>query len=342
MKWLNYNHLYYFWVVAREGGVVRASEELMVSQPTISNQLKDLEASLGGQRLFERAGRGRTLSDAGRLVFNYANEMFSLAHEMLEALEHRRGGGGGASGGMPAPLRLTAGVVDVIPKPLARQLLAPALELAQPVRLICREDKSDRLLADLAARRIDVVLSDAPIGTAVQLQGFNHLLVESGVSFFATRELASRYKRGFPKSLGGAPMLLPTDHTQVRRSLNLWFDSRRIHPLVAGEFDDTALMFAMGRAGTGVFPVPTVMEADTLADDAVRLVGRTRDVREKFYAITREERPQHPAVVAICKPGRGGHDEGRGLGRRRGRDEITPKPPTTRAGPRRRPARHAL
>lgn len=295
MKWINYNHLYYFWMVGREGGVVRASEELMVSQPTVSNQLKDLEASLG-HRLFDRAGRGRTLSESGRIVFNYANEMFSLAHEMLRALEHRQSGVGA--------VRLTAGVVDVIPKPLAGQLLSPALELDPPARLICREDKSDRLLADLAARRIDLVLSDAPIGTAVQLQGYNHLLAESGVTFLATRALATRFRRGFPRSLNGAPMLLPTDHTQVRRSLNTWFDSKRIHPLVAGEFDDTALMFAMGRVETGIFPVPTLIEAEAIADGDMQIVGRARDVRERFYAITLDEVPQHPGVKVICKAGR--------------------------------------
>ena len=301
MKWINYNHLYYFWVVGREGGVVRASEELMVSQPTISNQLKELEASLG-HRLFERAGRGRTLTEAGRVVFNYANEMFSLGHEMLNALEHRQTGA--------AAIRLTAGVVDVIPKPLAKQLLAPALDLDPPVRLICREDKSDRLLADLAARRIDVVLSDAPIGVAVQLQGHNHLLAESGVSFFATREMAAKYKRGFPRSLNGAPMLLPTDHTQVRRSLNSWFDSKRIHPVVTGEFDDSALMFDWGRAGTGIFPVPTMMEKEAAEAKDIQLVGRTRDVRERFYAITLEEAPQHAGVRAICQARHGARRNG--------------------------------
>src|SRR5687768_8291066 len=174
--WLNYNHLYYFWVVGREGGVGRAAEELLVSQPTISNQIKDLEAALGA-RLFERAGRGLRLTDTGRIVFNYANEMFSLGQELLNALDHRAAG--------PA-VRLAVGLLDAIPKPVARQLLAPALALPHPVRLVCREDKADRLLADLAARRTDMVLSDAPLGTGVQLQGFNHLLGESGVSFFAT------------------------------------------------------------------------------------------------------------------------------------------------------------
>jgi LysR family transcriptional regulator, transcriptional activator of nhaA len=290
MKWLNYNHLHYFWVVAREGGVVRASEELLVSQPTISNQLKELEGSLG-HRLFDRVGRGLRLTDAGRVAFNYANEIFSLGQEMLNALEHQPAG---------RVMRLAAGVVDVIPKPVARQLLSPATKLEQPVRLVCREDKSDRLLADLAARRIDLVLSDAPIGTAVQVEGYNHLLGESGVSFFADAGLAARYRPGFPKSLNGAPTLLPSDHTQVRRSLNAWFDTKRIHPVVAGEFDDSALMFWFGRTGHGVFPAPTVIEADIRREMGLELVGRLRDVRERFYAITLDKKPKHPAVVAIC------------------------------------------
>jgi LysR family transcriptional regulator, transcriptional activator of nhaA len=290
MKWLNYNHLHYFWVVAREGGVVRASEELLVSQPTISNQLKELEGSLG-HRLFDRVGRGLRLTEAGRVAFNYANEIFSLGQEMLNALEHQPAG---------RVMRLAAGVVDVIPKPVARQLLSPATKLEQPVRLVCREDKSDRLLADLAARRIDLVLSDAPIGTAVQVEGYNHLLGESGVSFFADAGLAARYRPGFPKSLNGAPTLLPSDHTQVRRSLNAWFDTKRIHPVVAGEFDDSALMFWFGRTGHGVFPAPTVIEADIRREMGLELVGRLRDVRERFYAITLDKKPKHPAVVAIC------------------------------------------
>src|SRR3954468_23490845 len=290
MKSLNYNHLFYFWVVAREGGVVRAGEELMVSQPTISAQLKELEAALG-HKLFDRVGRGLVLTDAGRVAFNYANEMFSLGQELINALEHQ-----------PAarPMKLAVGILDVIPKPVVRRLLQPVMKLPQPVRLVCREDKADRLLADLAARRTDVVLSDSPIGTALQVQGFNHLLGESGVSFFATRDLAARCRRGFPKSLHGMPMLLPTDHTQVRRSLNQWFDSKRIHPVVAGEFDDSALLFWFGRTGAGVFPAPTVIEKVIQAEMGLSLVGRAKDVRERFYAITREEHPVHAGVVAIC------------------------------------------
>ena len=294
MKWLNYNHLFYFWFVAREGSIARAAEELMVSQPTISVQIKELETALR-HRLFERVGRGLVLTDAGRIAFNYANDIFSLGQELSNALENQPAG--------PA-LKLSVGILDVIPKIVVRQLLDPALHLPQPVRLICREDKADRLLADLAARRTDVVLSDAPIGTAVQVEGFNHLLGESGVSFFASKELAARLKKGFPRSLNGQPVLLPSDHTQVRRSLNQWFDSKRIHPVVAGEFDDSALMFWFGQSGTGVFPAPTVMETTVQRDFGVKLVGRAPDVRERFYAISIEPKLKHPAVVAVCEAAR--------------------------------------
>jgi LysR family transcriptional activator of nhaA len=294
MKWLNYNHLYYFWIVAREGAIARAAEELMVSQPTISIQIKELETAVG-QRLFDRVGRGLQLTDAGRIAFNYANEIFSLGQEMTNAHEHQPAG---------RPLKLSVGILDVIPKVVVRRLLDPALRLPQPLRLVCREDKADRLLADLAARRTDVVLSDAPIGTAVQVEGFNHLLGESGVSFFASKDLAARLKRGFPKSLNGEPVLLPTDHTQVRRSLSQWFDSKRIHPVVAGEFDDSALMFWVGQSGTGVFPAPSIMEATIQRDFGVKLVGRAPDVRERFYAISMEAKLKHPAVVAVCEAAR--------------------------------------
>jgi len=293
MKWLNYNHLYYFWMVAREGSVVRASEELMVSQPTISSQLKDLEAALR-MKLFDRAGRGLALTDAGRIAMNYANEIFSLGEELLDALEQNPGAAAPA-------LKLAVGVLDVIPKAVARRLLAPAMRLDQPVRLVCREDKADRLLADLAARRTHMILSDSPIGTAVPFQGFNHLLGQSKVSFFATRGLAQRFRSGFPRSLNGAPFLLPTDHTAMRRSLNLWFERRRIHPLVVGEFDDGAAMLSFGQDGAGVFPAPSVVGRQIQRERGVQVIGEADKVRESYYAISVEEFPSHPGVMAICE-----------------------------------------
>lgn len=289
MKWLNYNHLYYFWMVAREGSMVRASEEMMVSQPTISIQLKELETALG-HRLFDRVGRGLVLTETGRIAFNYANEIFSLGQELINALEHRPAG---------RPVRLAVGIVDVIPKPVARRLLKPATQMQQPIRLTCREDKGDRLLADLAARRLDVVLSDGPIGTAAGFEGYNHLLGECGVCFFATPELADKYRKGFPRSLDGAPILLPAGHTSVRRSIDLWFDSLRIHPVVVADFDDSALMFSFGQDREGIFPAPAVIAPHIQRVVGVKLVGKTEQVKERFYAITLEEHPTHPAVIAI-------------------------------------------
>lgn len=290
MKWLNYNHLYYFWMVAREGSVVRASEELMVSQPTISIQLKELETSLRHQ-LFDRVGRRLVLTESGKIAFNYANEIFSLGRDLMNALDKQ-----------PAerPLKLAVGIVDVIPKRVVRYLLEPALKLKPAVRLICREDKADRLLADLASRRVDVVISDAPIGTGVHVQGHNRLLIECGVSFLATRELANKYRGGFPKSLDGAPLLLPSDHTAVRQALNTWFDSKRIHPHVVGEFDDSALMLSIGETGIGIFPFPSVVDQQAQKELGLALVGRTTSARERFYAVSLEEKLKHPAIAAIC------------------------------------------
>jgi LysR family transcriptional activator of nhaA len=294
MTAINYNHLHYFWVVAREGSVVRASEELLVSQPTISSQIKDLENALG-QKLFSRAGRGLTLTDAGRIAFNYANEMFSLGQELINALDHEHGS---------PMLKIAVGILDVIPKPIVRRLLEPATKLPMPVRLVCREDKADRLLADLAARRTDVVLSDSPIGTAVAMQGFNHLLGECDVAFLAERKLAARLKRkpgGFPKNLNGAAFLLSTDHTAMRRALNLWFDRKRIVPVVVGEFDDSATMYSFGQEGAGVFPVPSLVAAQIQREFDVSQIGVTSEVQERFYAITIEQRLKHSAVVAVCE-----------------------------------------
>jgi LysR family transcriptional activator of nhaA len=289
MKWLNYNHLYYFWMVARHGSVVRAADELLISQPTVSSQLRELEAALG-RRLFDRAGRKLVLSDAGHLAFAYADRIFTLGQEMVAALEDNAG---------QQPLRLAVGIVDMIPKTVVRLLLEPATRLDQPVRMICREDKVDHLLADLSAQRLDMVLSDAPIGASARQRGFNHLLGQCGVTFFAANSLAERYKRGFPRSLNKAPMLLPSDTTALRRSLDIWFDANRIHPQVVGEFDDAALLISFGRAGEGVFPAPSVVTDEIRREHRVRIVGKTNAMQERFYAITPQDEPAHPAVLAI-------------------------------------------
>jgi LysR family transcriptional activator of nhaA len=293
-KWLNYHHLLYFWAVAREGSIVRASEELGVSQPSISLQIKELERALG-RKLFERAGRRLVLTDAGRVVYGYASEIFALGRQLMDAVDRQPAG---------RALRLAVGITDAIPKTLARVLLEPALALPQPVRLVCREDKVDRLLMDLAANRLDMVLGDAPIGSGVHVRGFNHLLGECGVTFFAAPVLAAKLRRGFPKSLDAAPLLLPTDNTALRRSLDLWFDSRRVAPLVEAEFEDAAMMYSFGQAGLGAFPAPSVVREEVSRQHEVRVIGETDAVTERFYAISTEQKLQHPAVVAIRETAR--------------------------------------
>lgn len=286
---LNYNHLYYFWRVAKEGGVARAAAVLHLTPQTISGQLRILETAAGA-KLFTRAGRRLVLTDTGRLAFDYADDIFRIGAEMKEALEGRAGG---------RPLPFTVGVVDVVPKIIAYRLLEPALRLPQPVRIVGREGKLDALLADLAGHKLDMVLADSPLGAAANVRAFNHLLGECGIVFFAARKLAPPYRRRFPQSLHGAPLLLPAANTAVRGALMQWLDRRDIRPRIAGEFDDSALMKAFGQAGAGVFVAPSVIEREVMRQYDVQPVGRTDEVRERFYAISAERKLRHPAVVAV-------------------------------------------
>ena len=294
MEWLNYHHLLYFWVVACHGSVTRAAAELRLAQPTVSTQLRTLEAMLG-EKLFARTGRRLVLTDVGRLVFRYADEIFGLGRELLETVKGRPTG---------QPMRLTVGIADAVPKLIAYRLLRPALAVAEPVRIICREDKPDRLLAELAIHELDLVLSDAPIGPTTKVRAFNHLLGECGVTFFGTPALARTCRRGFPRSLGGAPVLLPTDNTALRRSLDDWFESEDVRPRVVSEFEDSALLMAFGQAGMGLFPAPSAIERQVRSQYGVVVVGRLDAVCERFYAISGERRLKHPAVVAISEAAR--------------------------------------
>jgi LysR family transcriptional activator of nhaA len=294
MDWLNYHHLLYFWTVAREGSVARASERLRLAQPTISGQIRALEASLG-QKLFARAGRGLVLTDFGRMVYRHADEIFSIGRELTEAVKGRPSG---------RPIRFTVGVADVLPKVVAYRLLEPALRIDEPLRIVCREDKPGPLLAQLALHELDIVLSDAPAPPGVKIRAFNHLLGECGITFLAAPPLAERTRRRFPRSLDGAPMLLPIEGTTLRRSLDEWFDRAGVAPVVAGEFDDSALAKAFGQAGVGIFTAPRVVEAEVRRQYGVRVVGRTEEVRERFYAISVDRRLKHPAVVAISEAAR--------------------------------------
>jgi len=296
MEWLNYHHLLYFWTVAREGSVVRAAERLHLTQPTVSGQIKVLEDALG-ERLFERSGRRLVLTEAGRLALTYADEIFALGRELVDALHDRPTG---------RPLRLTVGVADVMPKMIVQRLLTPAISLPEGVQITCREDKPGRLLAALAVHEIDVVLADAPVSPEVRVKAFSHLLGECGVTFFAAPSLAKQLRRGFPANLGQAPLLLPTAESALRRSLDQWLSGLELRPRVAGEFDDSALMTVFGQEGAGVFPAPSVIEGDVRRLYGVAVVGRIDAVRERFYAISVEKRLKHPAVVALSDRARQG------------------------------------
>jgi len=293
MEWLNYHHLFYFCAVARTGSITKASAELHVSPPAISAQLHNLEENLG-EKLLARSGRDLVLTEMGRIVFTFGEEIFGLGRELVNTLKDRPSG---------RPLRLTIGIVDVVPKMIAQWLIQPALRLRERVRIVCREGSSDQLLSQLAIHELDVVLSDTPIHPNIRVKAYNHLLGECGTTFVATPTLAKNLNNDFPQSLHRAPMLLPGENTAIRRNLDSWFDSKEVRPAIVGEFQDYALLRAFGQAGTGVFPIPSVFEKQ-LRKDSLQQIGRTEDVRSRFYAISIERRLKHPAVVAICDTAR--------------------------------------
>ena len=291
MEWLNYHHLLYFWLVAREGSLAAASAELRLAQSTISKQIHQFEDVLG-HALFRKSGRQLVLTESGRIVFRYADEIFGLGREMLDTLRDRPVG---------RPLVVTVGIADVVPKLLVERVLATALALAEPVRLVCRENKPDRLLADLALHELDLILTDSPASPEVKVRAFNHLLGETEVGFFGGIDLIAKYKPGFPQSLLGAPMLLPTEKTVLRRSLDHWFDGSGIRPNVVGEFEDSALLKVFGLRGAGVFPAPMAVAKEVEQQYRVKFIGKVPNVYERLYAVTVERRITHPAVVAICE-----------------------------------------
>jgi LysR family transcriptional activator of nhaA len=290
LEWLNYHHLLYFWTVVRAGGLTAAAEDLRLSPSTVSAQVRTLERSLSEQ-LLRRSGRRLVLTEMGRLVYDYADEIFATGREMLEAVRGRPTG---------RPILLVVGVADVVEKLVAQRLIAPALRLLEPVRIVCREASPALLLDALARHELDLLVTDDPVGSAVGLRAYNHLLGESGVSFVAVSALAAACRRGFPRSLDGRPVLLPTENMAVRRELDQWFEERGIRPRVVGEFEDGALLREFGLAGHGVFVMPTMVETAVLRDRRLRVVGRTEAVRARVYGVSAERRIKNPAVAAIC------------------------------------------
>jgi LysR family transcriptional activator of nhaA len=294
MEWLNYHHLYYFWTVIREGGITAAGKRLNLVPSTVSSQISSLEDALK-VKLFQRVGRNIEPTEMGQLVFQYADEIFSLGKELMETVH-----GHPKSGRIP----LRVGVVDALPKIIVRDLLDPVFKLPEQIRVVCHENKKEALLAELALHELDIVLSDSPMGSGLSVKAYNHTLGECGMTFFVVDELAGPLKQDFPDSLGGVPMLMPLQSTTLRSELDLWLESRRITPVIVGEFDDAALLKAFGQRGDGVFMAPTVIEGEIRRQYQVSVVGRTEEVMYRFYAISIERILTHPAVVAISTAAR--------------------------------------
>jgi LysR family transcriptional activator of nhaA len=296
MTWLNYHHLLYFWSVARAGSVTAACEQLSLAQPTVSAQIRSLEKRLG-HKLFRRVGRSLTLTETGTIVYRYANEIFSLGRELVDTVEGRPSG---------APVYLRVGVADVLPILLVYRFLEPALRSLEPLRVICYEGKPTALLGQLSVHELDLVLSDAPMGPEMRLRAFNHLLGECGVSIFAPKALAPRFHKRFPQSLDGAPFLMPTNNTSLRRALDHWFSEAGLRPHVVAEFEGGALLKVFGQAGLGLFAAPSVIEEHVEKNYAVKQIGRLDSVRERYYAISLERQVKHPGVAAVVQ---GAHRE---------------------------------
>ena len=289
MEFLNYHHLRYFWVAAKEGGLTRAAEKLHVSQPSICTQIQALEGVLG-EKLLRRSGQGLALTESGRQVFSFAEEIFSLGEDLMNTMKQRP---------TKRPLRVNIGIADSLPKRMSFELIKPIFHLPQAVQASCHEWPLPDLLAHLASHRLDIVLADEPAPTVSNLKAFNHLLGDSDITFCAEPRMAARLKRKFPCSLHDAPALLPTPDTPLRRSLEKWFRDEGIQPRLVAEFDDSALMKVMAAEGFGFFPLPNVVFEETAARYGVRLIGSTETCRQQFYAISAERRLVHPAVVAI-------------------------------------------
>ena len=294
MQWLNYHHLLYFWAVAKHGSVAQASRELRLSHPTVSAQIHRLEEVLG-EKLFAKQGRNLVLTQAGRVAFHYADEIFSLGREFVDTIQGRLSG---------RPIRVVVGCSDVLPKSIVQRILAPAWRLEEHVRVVCREDNTTQAyLGELAASAIDVVLADTP-ALPGSVRAFSHLLGECGTVLLASPALAKTYKRRFPNALTGMPFLLPGPQSMLRRGLEQWFAAHDIHPRIVGEFDDPALSNEVAEAGLGVFAVPEVIAEDIRGRHRLQRVGRVESLRQRFYAISAERKIKNPAVVAICEGAR--------------------------------------
>jgi len=291
---LNYKHLYYFRTVAKAGALNRAAEKLHLTPQTLSGQISAFEQRLG-VALFRRSGRRLELTDAGRTALIYADDIFQVGAELEDALQNRLA---------PRAHPFRVGIADVVPKAIAYQLLAPALALAEPVKLVCREDRLEQLAAELSIHRLDMVLADRPLPSTMDIKGYSHPLGECGIAFLAARAIADTLEAAFPANLHGVPFLIPGEDSALRVPLLRWLERKDIQPTVVGEFDDSALMSAFGQAGAGVFPVPITTVQDVMRQYEVIELGRTQEIRERFFAISVERRLSHPAVLAVSEAAR--------------------------------------
>ena len=291
MEWLNFHHLRYFGTVARKGGVRKAADELHVSQPSISAQLRLLEDSLG-EKLFKRSGRSLVLTEMGNLVLTYADEIFSAGRELMNAVKQRPGG---------RLLRLNVGMTDSISKLMGFEFLKPAIRFSEPVHVVCRMAAIEVLVNQLQAHRLDIVLADEPASSSLKAKTFNHRLGRSGVTFCAVPAIAKKLRRNFPQSLNGATALLPTENMGMRAVLETWFDTKGIHPRLLGEYEDSALMVFCATAGRGFTVVPTVVAREVLKHWGLRVIANVDECGTEFYAITAERRVKNPAAMAITE-----------------------------------------
>jgi len=291
---INYKHLHYFWMVAHEGSIAQASKALHITPQTISGQLSLLEHRIGSP-LFNKAGRGLALTDTGRLVLRYADDIFDLGRELSDVLR-----------GVPSvgPLEFIVSASSALPKTIVHKIIEPVLHMKQPITLTCKEGPVADILAELAVHKVDMVLSDTPLNGELSVQAYNHKLGECGITFFVSPHLIQNYKPNFPASLDGAPMLLPTKQNAIRQQFDKWAEGKDITPIIKGQFDDSALMKSFGKEGAGIFFMPSVMTQEVCKTFNVKAIGQTREFTQSFYAISAERKIKHPAVSLICDAAR--------------------------------------
>ncbi len=294
MEWQNYNHLFYFYLVATEGGISRAAEKMRLSQSTISFQIKCLEKNIG-EKLFEKVGRNIRLTESGKIALKYCEEIFLLGKEMKETLRGKPSG---------RNLNLIVGITNSLPKLIAHQLIEPAFRKIEFLYLVSKEDHFNNLIDSLIKHEIDLVLSEIPLPPNFPMKAFNHLLGECGVSFFCSKKIRKNYSSKFPKCLHQAPFLLPGKMNLLRKNLEQWFEEKKIYPQFTAEFDDSALMKVFGQSSKGFFAAPSVLEREIINQYDLVLVGKTKEINEKFYAITMDRKIKHPGVLAITESAR--------------------------------------